>query len=425
MGYEFKRPDATAMERVLARHPADPEGAVLRLAWQAGLSREEIAGLTWPQVDLTDSVLYLSDRTVPLEGDTLNCLRRRHERYAAVSDHVVISDRYKRPMPPESVSRLARNALDAEDLRVSLKDLRQDFVIRQLETHDWPYAARVSGMAVSTLRGAFSQYFRPKEEKRSEPPGNIQEREYLLWRILQQEGGSLVGMALWMSWKLNMQPGEILELTWPQVDFDRDVITLPDREIPMGSRLSRLLGDVYDHRKDPAQDRVLLTPGTGKPMDLARLSTVIRTALIRGGLEQLSLGDLSRLSRRGSQRQTVLARLSAVGSLTREEVMDLLGVSKSAALKLLNQLRQDGAVVRIGGCYYPAGAVVLPEDQSAAVTAYLAAHGTAVRKELAELLNLPPAQCTALLRRMVDRGELLLTGKRYALPPQKKPPETN
>ena len=81
----------------------------------------------------------------------------------------------------------------------------------------------------------------------------------------------------------------------------------------------------------------LLNPGTGKPMDLARLSTVIRTALIRGGLEQLSLGDLSRLSRRGSQRQTVLARLSAVGSLTREEVMDLLGVSKSAALKLLKK----------------------------------------------------------------------------------------
>ena len=214
-------------------------------------------------------------------------------------------------------------------------------------------------------------------------------------------------------------------VTWSQVDLDRGLLRLPDREIPMGSRLSRLLGDVCGHRKDPAQDRVLLTPGTGKPMDLARLSTVIRTALIRGGLEQLSLGDLSRLSRRGSQRQTVLAHLSAVGSMTREEVMDLLGISKSAALKLLNQLRQDGAVVRIGGCYYPAGAVVLPEDQSAAVTAYLAAHGTAVRKELAELLNLPPAQCTALLRRMADRGELLLTGKRYALPPQKKPLETN
>lgn len=279
------------------------------------------------------------------------------------------------PCRPESVSRLARTALDTEGQKVSLKDLRQDFVIRQLQTHDWTYAARVSGMAVSTLRGSFSQYFQDHRDAAPELPPDS---EYLLWRIVQQEGSSVVGLALWMGWKLQMQPGEILNLTWSQVDLDRGLLRLPDREIPMGSRLSRLLGDVCGHRKDPAQDRVLLTPGTGKPMDLARLSTVIRTALIRGGLEQLSLGDLSRLSRRGSQRQTVLARLSAVGSMTREEVMDLLGVSKSAALKLLNQLRQDGAVVRIGGCYYPAGAVVLPEDQSAAVTAYLAAHGTAV-----------------------------------------------
>ena len=404
MGYTFKRPDPAAMERILTRFPYSPEGAILRLAWLEGLSREEIAALTWDQVQFEDNALTLPDRTVPLAPSAEDCLRERHRLYA------------------QRDPRLARTALDTEGQKVSLKDLRQDFVIRQLQTHDWTYAARVSGMAVSTLRGSFSQYF---QERQSAAPELPPDSEYLLWRIVQQEGSSVVGLALWMGWKLQMQPGEILNLTWSQVDLDRSLLRLPDREIPMGSRLSRLLGDVYDHRKDPAQDRVLLTPGTGKPMDLARLSTVIRTALIRGGLEQLSLGDLSRLSRRGSQRQTVLARLSAVGSLTREEVMDLLGVSKSAALKLLNQLRQDGAVVRIGGCYYPAGAVVLPEDQSAAVTAYLAAHGTAVRKELAELLNLPPAQCTALLRRMVDRGELLLTGKRYALPPQKKPPETN
>ena len=418
MGYTFKRPDPAAMERILTRFPYSPEGAILRLAWLEGLSREEIAALTWDQVQFEDNALTLPDRTVPLAPSAEDCLRERHRLYAQRDPHVIISDRYQRPMPPESVSRLARTALDTEGQKVSLKDLRQDFVIRQLQTHDWTYAARVSGMAVSTLRGSFSQYF---QERQSAAPELPPDSEYLLWRIVQQEGSSVVGLALWMGWKLQMQPGEILNLTWSQVDLDQGLLRLPDREIPIGSRLSRLLGDVCGHRKDPAQDRVLLTPGTGKPMDLARLSTVIRTALIRGGLEQLSLGDLSRLSRRGSQRQTVLARLSAVGSLTREEVMDLLGVSKSAALKLLNQLRQDGAVVRIGGCYYPAGAVVLPEDQSAAVTAYLAAHGTAVRKELAE----PPAQCTALLRRMADRGELLLTGKRYALPPKEKPLETN
>lgn len=421
MGHTFNRPDEAAMLRILERHPHSPEGAILRLAWLEGLSRSEITELRWDQVDFEGKAIQLPDRTVPLEPSTEACLRERHVRCALRDPHVVISERSKKPMPPESISRLSRLALDSEGQKVNLMDLRHDFVIRQLQTHDWPYVARVSGMAVSTLRGSFSQYF---QERPSAAPELPPDSEYLLWRIVQQEGSSVVGLALWMGWKLQMQPGEILNLTWSQVDLDRGLLRLPDREIPIGSRLNRLLGDVCGHRKDPAQDRVLLTPGTGKPMDLARLSTVIRTALIRGGLEQLSLGDLSRLSRRGSQRQTVLDRLSA-GSLTREEVMELLGVSKSAALRLLNQLRQDGTVVRIGGCYYPAGAVVLPEDQSAAVTAYLAAHGTAVRKELAELLNLPPAQCTALLRRMVDRGELLLTGKRYALPPQKKPPETN
>lgn len=341
MGHTFNRPDEAAMLRILERHPHSPEGAILRLAWLEGLSRSEITELRWDQVDFEGKAIQLPDRAVPLEPSTEACLRERHVRCALRDPRVVISERSKKPMPPESISRLSRLALDSEGQKVNLMDLRHDFVIRQLQTHDWPYVARVSGMAVSTLRDAFSPYL-TKPAAPENPLAQRDEAEYLLWRVIQQEGSSPAGLALWMGWKLQMQPGEILNLTWSQVDLDRGLLRLPDREIPMGSRLSRLLG-----------------------------------------------------------------------------------VSKSAALKLLNQLRQDGAVVRIGGCYYPAGAVVLPEDQSAAVTAYLAAHGTAVRKELAELLNLPPAQCTALLRRMADRGELLLTGKRYALPPQKKPLETN
>ncbi len=61
------------------------------------------------------------------------------------------SDRRCRPMPPESISRLARTALnDAGLADLTLGDLRRDFIIRQLEQHDWPYAARVSGISVST-----------------------------------------------------------------------------------------------------------------------------------------------------------------------------------------------------------------------------------------------------------------------------------
>ena len=213
MGHTFNRPDEAAMLRILERHPHSPEGAILRLAWLEGLSRSEITELRWDQVDFEGKAIQLPDRTVPLEPSTEACLRERHVRCALRDPHVVISERSKKPMPPESISRLSRLALDSEGQKVNLMDLRHDFVIRQLQTHDWPYVARVSGMAVSTLRDAFSPYL-TKPAAPENPLAQRDEAEYLLWRVIQQEGSSPAGLALWMGWKLQMQPGEIASLTW-------------------------------------------------------------------------------------------------------------------------------------------------------------------------------------------------------------------
>ena len=417
MGYTFKRPDPAAMERILTRFPYSPEGAILRLAWLEGLSREEIAALTWDQVQFEDNALTLPDRTVPLAPSAEDCLRERHRLYAQRDPHVIISDRYQRPMPPESVSRLARTALDTEGQKVSLKDLRQDFVIRQLQTHDWTYAARVSGMAVSTLRGSFSQYF---QERQSAAPELPPDSEYLLWRIVQQEGSSVVGLALWMGWKLQMQPGEIASLTWGQVDFDQNLIRLPDRMVSMGSRLRRLLLDAWDRRKDPAEPRVFTAPTTGRPMDLSRLTTVTRTALIRGGLEHVNLRNLHTWVRQGDRAQLLMAQAEEQGWLTREAVMERLGVSKSTARQYLLELREAGRLVRVGTRYYPAGAVADPDDHLDIIRAYLQEHGTGRRQDFIRLLGLEPEQGTLLLRRLTDRGELVLSGRHYTLPEQEK-----
>lgn len=417
MGYTFKRPDPAAMERILTRFPYSPEGAILRLAWLEGLSREEIAALTWDQVQFEDNALTLPDRTVPLAPSAEDCLRERYRLYAQRDPHVIISDRYQRPMPPESVSRLARTALDTEGQKVSLKDLRQDFVIRQLQTHDWTYAARVSGMAVSTLRGSFSQYF---QERPSAAPELPPDSEYLLWRIVQQEGSSVVGLALWMGWKLQMQPGEIASLTWGQVDFDQNLIRLPDRTVSMGSRLRRLLLDAWDRRKDPTEPRVFTAPTTGRPMDLSRLTTVTRTALIRGGLEHVNLRNLHTWVRQGDRAQLLMAQAEEQGWLTREAVMERLGVSKSTARQYLLELREAGRLVRVGTRYYPAGAVADPDDHLDIIRAYLQEHGTGRRQDFIRLLGLEPEQGTLLLRRLTDRGELVLSGRHYTLPEQEK-----
>ena len=45
------RPDTAAMERLLGSHASDAAGVAVRLAWQAGLLRDEITNLTWDQVD--------------------------------------------------------------------------------------------------------------------------------------------------------------------------------------------------------------------------------------------------------------------------------------------------------------------------------------------------------------------------------------
>ena len=63
------------MLRILERHPHSPEGAILRLAWLAGLSRSAITELRWDQVDFEGKAIQLPDRTVPLEPSTETCLR--------------------------------------------------------------------------------------------------------------------------------------------------------------------------------------------------------------------------------------------------------------------------------------------------------------------------------------------------------------
>ena len=236
-----KRPDEAAMRRILDRYSDSPEGTILRLAWLEGLSRKELNELTWDQVDFETQNLLLPDRTVPLEPSVTECLRKRHEKYGTVSDRVVIADRGKKPMTPENVSRLAKLALDSEGQKVSLMDLRHDWLLRQIEAHGWAYAAKVSGLAVSSLRGQFGSCLKGKQDQNFAVSGGKDEVEYLLWRIVQQEGSSTAGLAIWMCWQLAMQPGEVAALTWDQVDFKTGHIHLPSRDIDMGTRMQRLL----------------------------------------------------------------------------------------------------------------------------------------------------------------------------------------
>lgn len=379
---ELKRPDEAAMFRILARHPYSPEGVILRLAWQEGLSRKELNELTWDQVDLDGGNILLLDRTVPLEPSVADCLRERYVRYRKLSDRVLIADRGKKPMTPENVSRLAKNVLDSEGQDVSLKDLRRDWIVRQIKSNGWACAARVSGMAVGSLRGIFPAALWEDAPQPDVPQTGGDDTEYSLWRIVQQEGSSTAGLAIWMCWKLQMQPGEILSLTWDQIDLQTGLIRFPDHDIDMGARTQRLLSDVRARQKDVPTNRVFIAPATGNPIDQSRLSVLCRTAMIRGGLEGFSLRSLSVWAHNKQMEDVLLRAAEEQGYLIRDTAAALLHVPLGTAWEHLNRLSKAGRLTRVGVRYYPAGNTVAEADYLPILRAYLQKEGTAGRQAL-------------------------------------------
>ena len=95
--YTLNRPDGALLCRVLEQHTNDAAGAILRLAWMAGLMRDEIQHLTWAQVDLLGEQLLLPDRAVPLAPELAAWLEALRRERNGSSERVVLSDRDQQP----------------------------------------------------------------------------------------------------------------------------------------------------------------------------------------------------------------------------------------------------------------------------------------------------------------------------------------
>ena len=399
MRNEFRQPDEQNMRQLLHQHPEDLPGLILRLAWLQGLSREEIVALKWAQVDFQERSLFLEDRTVPLEEETAGCLAARFENGGAVSPYVVISDKFREPLRPESVSRIARNALTAGGLpQLQLKDLRRDYFFFFPDCR--------SGRRTDT-----------PHKKRSTQAGQ-QFDEFRLWQVLQKEDSSAAGIALWMSWQMGVQGKELVNLTWDQVDLERGLLHLPERDMLLTNAVRRLLEKVQKVRSPGEDPHVLLSPQSRRPMDLARLSKVVQTALIRGGLENITLRDIRAAGGQREDDQTLLEWTRAHGSITRRDVMALLNLSDTAAYLRLRRLVGRRELEQVGKKYYLPGTVVPEEKQWEVISAYLQEAGFAYCQDVAELLHVGKRKTAGILRRMVRDGQLLQFEKRYYLAKQ-------
>ena len=414
--YVINRPEKGAMDQILQKNSYNAAETILRLAWQAGLLRDEIQHLTWAQIDFPYRQIVLPDRTVPISEELVDWLADLKDHRNGCSETVVLSDRDRKPLTPQSISRLARTALDKEgQTAIRLIDLRHDFVLRQLEEHDWQYVSRITGVEAAALNLHFSKHLREKKVStriRREEPAQID--EFSLWKLVQTERTTPAGVTLWLTWQLGLRLEEIVALKWEQVDLEQGSLHMPDRTVSLTSGVHSVLKDL--RAASPDSVYVLTAPRSGQPYDRVRLSKLVRTLLIRAGMDNVTLRDL-RLdcaARTGGEDQ-VMAYLRKHQSVTRNQVMELLGVSKTAAYTRLKQMAKRGQLTQVGARYYLKGNVVPPERQAEAILEYLAKEGFAYRQDIARLLRIDPGQCRPILQKMVAAGQIIQKRQRYEL----------
>lgn len=414
--YVVNRPDEGAMNRILAAHAEDAAGAILRLAWQAGLLREEIQGLTWERVDFLDRKIVLADRSVPVSDELAEWLQRLRDSRDRRQEHVVLSDRDRKPLTPQSISRLARTALDREgQTAVRLIDLRNDFVLRQLESHDWQYVSRITGVEAAGLNVHFGRHLEEKRVStriRREAPARID--EFALWKLLRAEGTSPAGVALWLTWQAGLQLEEIVVLRWNQVELDRGLLRLEDRRVPL---TGGVLGALETLRGlEPDTEWVLTSPRSRQPYDRTRLSKLVRAALIHAGLDDVTLRDLRMdCGLRSGGEGRILELVRKRRAVTRNDVCALLEVSRTTAYNRLRQMVKRGRLTQVGNRYYLPEAVVPPEKQAEAILDYLEREGFAYRQDIAKLLGIEPGQCRPVLQKLLASGRICQERQRYLL----------
>ena len=211
------------LEDLLANNPCSIAGLVLRLAWRAGLLRNEIQSLQWDQVDFDKKQLHLPNRDIPICEDLDRCLKQWKTLYGEYGPYVAVSEKFHRPLTPESISNLVRITLrNAGIANVRLADLHYNYNLEQIAGHGWQQALRTTGLSRDSFWKQRYKVTRVKDaarsiEAHSLPNDETCDRERLQ-KILEDNRSTPAGIALWLAYSAGLQYKEIAALTWQQVD---------------------------------------------------------------------------------------------------------------------------------------------------------------------------------------------------------------
>lgn len=137
-------PDAQSMESALQSDHSWPASFIVCLAWDMGLTREEIRDFTWEVIDPTSNTAVIDGRTVTIPDHLLPAFDAARRKTGGIGN-VVRSTRGKL-LTSENISMNARKFLSAHGMEhIRLADLRHGYILRTINQVGVEEAARRCG----------------------------------------------------------------------------------------------------------------------------------------------------------------------------------------------------------------------------------------------------------------------------------------
>lgn len=404
-----------AVRRVIDR-TEDPEAeAILRLAWEAALSAQEIASLKWEDVDLPAGVLRVSGREVPVPADLAAFLKEKPRR----SLYVVASVRGggETPMDRVSVSWKVRPLLTAGGLPgASLKTLRENSAVRMMQTEPVGHVSRRTGYDPLWLASLYRKYTGRAVPSHARPRDAVFTDEALC-RALDDEGDTMVSRAVYLSWQGDLSLREAIGLRWRDIDLPagRWTVAGGERPIPpvLRDRLSRW-------REGEAADQPLLRGARSrKSPDMNFLSKRVTAFLQTHRLDGLTLLQLRGKGARPEEEDLIFQEVAKRGRTGVNTICAALGISRSRVRWHLDRMVAAGRLRLIRGMGYMAPDQSVPWTQVTKIIHDAGASGGVVTmRACAETARISPSLAEYYLRKAMKMGliERVGTGVYRCLP---------
>lgn len=331
------------MHELLTRIDDDTQQAVIRLAWQAGLTAEEIGRLMWSDVDFTRDTIRAGNRTIPMAHDFSDFFSQMDQKgpfviYSRKDTHS--------PSSRNNITLKSREAFRRMGLNdMTLKTLKYDFIVRSIDKMPIENVSRITGITRQYLREMYKAYTGsiPPDHPHAKPKLFFDKNAILA--ATEKEKYSIDSTVLLLSMMGGLTAEDMAELKWDDVDLSSFKMRVGSTMRPIPPYLAEYLRKL---KAQPPSSVLYILHGviSGNRLDPVFIVKHVRQFLVRNNLDAVNLSVLRGAYDSLDESKMELAVINKMrhGVSSVERISEELNIGCTKTIKLLNGLCKDGKI---------------------------------------------------------------------------------